>query len=145
MPTSMHRRIKGLIRSPTWCLWLLASAYAMPQASVLLTVRCLYLETSETCASLQNLTNAAFEWTKVSWTKILTHRAHCGYPLCATEGSAPTVAPWRRGSTLMSQTCDFWQVSYRKRHPVNWGWSLTCAFIGVAIFFACDSGSKPVM
>jgi hypothetical protein len=36
---------------------------------------------------------------------------------CGVKGSPPTIAPRRRGSTPMSQTCNYWRASYEKCHP----------------------------
>jgi hypothetical protein len=44
-------------------------------------------------------------------------------PSLGEEGSPPTVAPRRWGSTPMSWTCGLWWALYRKRHPRELGLS----------------------
>jgi hypothetical protein len=50
-----------------------------------------------------------------------TRGAHYGYPSRDAEGSPPSIAPQRRGSTPMSQTYDYLMTSIPKASPLGVG------------------------
>jgi hypothetical protein len=54
-----------------------------------------------------------------------TRESHFTTILCDAFDSPPTVAPWRWGSTSMSQTCDHLTSFIPKASPpVSWSWDL---------------------